>query len=90
MATLASFLLAITGSLAARVLTSLGIGFVSYAALTTLASAVVSNVTSNYNAMGSVALNLLNLAGFGTALGILCAAMVTRASMMAIKRLRVL
>lgn len=88
MSTLATFLLGITGSLAARVLTSLGIGFVSYAALTTLASAVVANVTSNYQSMSSQILGLLNLAGGGTGLGIILAALVTKASLQAIKKLR--
>lgn len=87
MATLASFLMAITGSLAARVLTSLGIGFLSYAALNTLAASVVSHITTNYNGMGSVPLALINLAGGGQVLGILCAALITRASLIAIKRL---
>lgn len=88
MATLASFLLAITGSLAARVLTSLGIGIMSYAALTTLAGTVVANITSNYQSTPSQVLNLLNLAGGGVGLGIICAALVTKASLQAIKKLR--
>ncbi len=87
---LAAFLLSITGSIAARVLVSLGIGFASYAALSTLAASVVSNVTSNYNSMDSVVLNLVNLAGAGQAMGILLAALVTRASLQAIKKLRFL
>lgn len=90
MSTLAAFLLAITGSVAARVLTSLGIGFATYAALSSLATVVVNNVISNYNAMGSVVLNLLNLAGAGQALGVLAAALVTRASLLAIKKLKFL
>lgn len=90
MSTLASFLMAITGSLAARVLTSLGIGFLSYAALSTLASTVVNNITSNYNALGGVVLPLLNLAGGGQVMGIMCAALVTRASLLAVKKIGVL
>lgn len=88
MQTLAAFLLAITGSLAARVLTALGIGIFSYAAITALASTVVSQVTSSYNGMHGTVLALVNLAGGGQALGILLAAMTTRASLGAIKKLR--
>jgi hypothetical protein len=88
MPAIAAFLLSITGSVVARVLTSLGIGFVSYAALSTLADTVVARVTDNYNATSSVVLGLLNLAGAGQALGILTAALVARASLLAIKKLR--
>jgi hypothetical protein len=90
MGTLAAVLLGLTGSIAARVLTSLGIGIISYAALSTLAATVVASVTSNYNLLDPVIFNLLNLAGAGQAMGILCAAMITRASLQAIKKLRVL
>jgi hypothetical protein len=85
---LATFLLAITGSLAARVVTSLGIGIFSYAAITTLVNTVIAQVTTNYNSMSSVVLQIVNLAGFGSALGILFSAMVVRASLTAIKKMR--
>jgi hypothetical protein len=88
MNTLATFLMSISGSIAARVLLSLGIGIFSYTAFNTLASNVVTQVTNNYNATDLVVLNLLNLAGAGEALGILLAAMVSRASLMAIKKMR--
>lgn len=87
--TLASFLMAISGSIAARVMLSLGIGIVSYQSITTLANTVVNNVTQNYNNIDPVPLALLNLAGGGQALGILLAALVTRASLVAIKRFRI-
>lgn len=87
MPVIATFLLSITGSVAARVLTSLGMGFLSYAALSTLAASVVAAVTTNYNSMGSVTLAIVNLAGGGTALGILLAGLTTRAALIAIKRL---
>ena len=87
--TFAQFLMAISGSIAARVLLSLGIGIVSYSAINTLAQTVKNNVTQNYNALDSVVLSLLNLAGAGEALGILLAALITRASLVAIKRFRI-
>lgn len=85
--TLATFLLAITSSVAARVMTSLGLGFISYASLSTLASSVVSSVTSSYQSLGAVPLALVNLCGFGTALGILTSALVVRASLLSIKHI---
>lgn len=88
MSTLASFLLGITGSLAARVLFSLGFGFFSYTALTALASSVTSAITSVYSSLDITVLSILNLAGLGQYLGIVLAAITTRASLMAIKKLR--
>ncbi len=85
---LASFLISIVGTLAGRVLLSVGIGMVSYAALNTLVEGVISNVTSNYQSVGGVVLQFLNLAGAGQAIGILSAALVTRTALVAIKKLR--
>jgi hypothetical protein len=84
----ATFLLSITGSIAARVLTSLGIGIFSYAAISSVLNIVIANITSQYQSMNSVVLNILNLAGVGQALGIIIAAMTVRASLLAIKKLR--
>lgn len=88
MTTLASFLLAITGSLAARVLTSLGIGIFSYAAINTLISTVTSAITANYNGMGIFPLAIINLAGGSHVLAIISAAMVVRGTLMAVKSMR--
>jgi Protein of unknown function (DUF2523) len=88
MATFASFLLGITGSLAARVLFSLGFGFFSYEALTALASAVSTSVASSYSSMLPIPLAIINLAGAGQALGIYLASLTTRAALSAIKKLR--
>lgn len=88
MTALATFLMAITGSIAARVLTSLGIGIFSYSAFTTVINTVITNVTTNYNGMPSFALNIVNLAGGGQCMGILFAALTVRASLMAIKTMR--
>jgi len=87
-AALAPFLIAITGTLAARVMVALGIGVFSYAALNTLASSVVSAVTSSYSGMGAFPLAIVNLAGGSQVFAILTAAIITRASLMAVKAMR--
>jgi hypothetical protein len=84
---LGPFLLSIAGSLVARVLLSLGMGFVSYAVLTSLASTVTQAIQSSYYALPAVPLALLNLAGLGVALNIICSALITRAGLMAVKKL---
>ncbi len=88
MTTLASFLLAITGSIAARVLTSLGIGIFSYAAINTLISGISSALIANFNSMSLVPISIVNLAGGGQALSIILAAFVVKASFMAVKSMR--
>lgn len=88
MTTLAAFLLSIVGSLAGRVLLSLGIGVVSYAALSTLATNVVSTSQANYAVIDSRVLQLINLGGIGEFLGIVSGALISKATLSAIKRLR--
>ncbi|MDP3876531.1 MAG: DUF2523 domain-containing protein [Methylobacter sp.] len=81
--TLATFLLSIVGSLAGRVLVSLGLGMVSYAGLNVLLSGVIAQVNASYGATGGVVLQLLNMAGAGQAIAILTAALVTRTALIA-------
>jgi hypothetical protein len=88
MGTISAFLLAITGSLAARVLTSIGIGIFSYAALSTLAGSVISAAQSNFGQIDSTVFSLINLGGIGESMGILSSALITKATMLAIKRIR--
>lgn len=85
---ISSFVLGITGSVAARVLTALGIGFVSYVALDSIASGLVDNAKLSYNSIPSVTLQLLNLSGAGTALNIITSALISKAALMAAKSLR--
>lgn len=88
MPTIAAFLLSITGSLVARAFVSLGFGLFSYAALTTVASTVISSAQSQYGSIGVQYLQFLNLGGVGQAMGIIAAAFTTRAALTAIKKLR--
>jgi hypothetical protein len=82
------FVLGITGSVAARVLTSLGIGFVAYESLNAIVSGLVDSAKFSYNSAPAVVLQIMNLSGAGTALNILTSALVTKAALMAAKSLR--
>ncbi len=88
MPTIAAFLLSITGSIASRVLVSLGFGIFSYAALTTLMATVISSAQDKFNMISPDVLQLLNLGGVGTSMGIIASAFTTRAALSAIKKLR--
>jgi hypothetical protein len=87
---LATFLLAITSSIAARVLTGLGIGFLSFAAMTALIDSLITDINTLYGQVTGTVLALLNLGGVGTSISIITSAMVARAGLLAIKQLRVL
>lgn len=84
---LASFLIGITGTLVGKVLFSLGMGLVSYAVLSTMTSNLIANAQSNYGLIDPAILQLLNLGGVGTSMGIIVSALTTRATLMAIKKL---
>lgn len=86
MMTLASFLLAIVGTLAGRVLLSLGIGWVSYAGITTALEAVRGHIVTAWS-VSSPVFNMLFLAGMGEAVGILLAAFAVRAAFFGIAKL---
>lgn len=88
MPTLAQFLISITGTLAKRVLVALGFAVFSYASISTTINAAISSAQTSFNGLPSDVLLLLNLAGIGQALGIIAAGLTTRASLMAINKLR--
>ena len=85
-ALLGTFLLSITGSIAARVMTALGIGVVSYVGLNMVAGDLISNVAISYAGLDSRVMAIADLAGASTALSIITSGITTRVSMMAIKK----
>ena len=86
MTTLASFLLSIVGTLAGRVLLSLGIGWVSYAGVATALDSVRGHIVSAWGG-GGVVIDLMYKAGMGEAVGILLAAFSVRAAFYSVQRL---
>lgn len=90
MATVASLLTSLAGPLAKKALTALGMGVVSYAAINAALSAVTSAVTASYGAITGDLASILNLAGFGQALGIILGAMAARLTYAQLNKLQVL
>lgn len=86
-ATLGTFLLGLTGSLVPRVLTALGLAFISYEAFSTLAESFINHVQASYNLINPAILQLINMAGFGTAISIISSALITRVSLQAVTKL---
>ena len=77
---LGAFLSSGVGYLAARVLMALGIGTLTYGSVLILLNQLFVQAQGFYNNIPSIALQLLNLAGFGDALGILMGAVLARAA----------
>lgn len=80
-------LAAAAGPIVKQVLASLGIGFISYAALAAVAAGVVSHVQTNYGQIPASVIELVNLMGAGQAMGIVLGGIVARAAFGAITRL---
>lgn len=90
MGNLGAFLLGLATPIARRVLLSLGLGVISYAGLTVVATQIVDAAKSNYEGMAGTVLDLLNLIGTGQALGIVLGGIVARAAFAAISRIGVM
>ncbi|WP_426991914.1 DUF2523 family protein [Methylomonas sp. CM2] len=69
-----------------RTLFMLGVGIISYMSLTSLANTLIAKMQLEYNSIPQMTLDLLNLAGVGQFLGIICSAIVVRAGFMAMKK----
>lgn len=90
MASLAAVLTKVSGPVVKKALSSLGMGVVSYAAINAALQAVISSATGAYNSMAGDAANLLNMAGFGTAFGIILGAMISKLTYAQLNKIQVL
>lgn len=90
MSTLSGVLTALAAPLAKKVLAALGMGIVSYAAITAALAGVTSAITSAYGAITGDIAAILSLAGFGQAMGIILGAMAARITYAQLNQLQVL
>lgn len=75
------------GALAKKVLSALGIGWVSFNGISQLAEQAKESVLNAWGGMPADVLQIASLAGFGTAVGIIISALMYRASLAAIGHL---
>ena len=87
MPSLLTFLFAVVGPLARRVLSSLGIGWVVYSGYTLIIEQIKTQVSSYWGAMSADMLALMSLAGFGEAFGIILGALAYRGAVLALGHL---
>ena len=90
MAGLGSFLVALAAPAVRRMAASLGVGVVSYAALSTALDAALSAAQNTWSGLPSQIAGLVGLSGIPEALSIVAGALVARVSIVAIKRLGVI
>jgi hypothetical protein len=86
-ANIAAWLLALAWPLAKKVLTMLGIGWLTYEGITTLTNNAIQAAQSNWGQMTGATLQLASLGGIPDMMGIICGAIVARAALIAVGRL---
>lgn len=91
MSGLGTFLAAIAGTLAKRVLTALGIGVASYAAMTAALNAALSAAKSAWAGLSGFpeALALIQMAGVTVAASIIAGALIARVALQSLKKLEI-
>lgn len=73
-----------------KVLTGLGFGIATYAAIKTAFDAVISASQASYNSMPVMLLQIAGLGGIGQAFGIIAGAMAFRISLIAVRKFQLL
>lgn len=81
------FLLAAVGPLAKRVLLALGVGIVSYAAVSTLANTLIQSVQTAWGGVSGSILQVASMAGIPESLSIMSGAILARVSLVAVSKL---
>lgn len=84
---LGAFLSASIGSLVKKALVAIGLGTVTYAGLQAAFNAAQAQIVANYGAMPAAALQLADLAGVGSTIGIVLGALAARVGMVALSHI---
>lgn len=83
MLNIATWLMGMAGPLVLRVLTTLGLGVLTFTGVTASMQGLIDMATANWSSMGADILALASIAGIPQALGIICGAMLARVGMWA-------
>lgn len=86
---IAAWLLSIAGPIITRVLIQLGIGIVSYAAVSSAVGMLINSAKNNYLGLPSDMLAILAISGANDALGIIAAAITARLALQVTKRFQI-
>lgn len=83
---LGAFLAGAVTPLAKRVVVGLGLGIVSFAAISALVNQLITLAQTEYSGLPQMALGLAGLLGLGDALGMISGAMIVRVSLTTMKK----
>jgi len=86
---LGTWLVSLSGPIIKKALTSIGVGVVSYAAVSAGLSGALNAAKAAWGGLGGEALSLIQLAGVNTAASIMAGALTARVALMALKKLEV-
>lgn len=81
------FLATSIGVLVKKALVAIGIGTLTYVGIDQAFTAVKSNIISNYGMMAGASMQLADLAGVGSAIGILLGALAGRIALVVVSKL---
>ena len=87
MSTFVAMFVGLAASLPSRILMSLGMGFVSFIGFGAIYAQIQSAVIAAWGGIGGASMQILSLAGFNTALGIVLGAFAAKLSMMLLPKL---
>ncbi len=65
-------------SIGAKILVSLGMGFISYGAITVAAQAMIATFSTSWSGLPTAVLSIFSLAGFPQALGVIIGAYLAK------------
>jgi len=86
----ATLLLSLTGPIVVRVLTTLGLGVVSYTGYAVLLTTVTQSIQANFAGMPPEIIGFLFLSGLPQGMGIILSALSARIALMQLKRIQAL
>lgn len=86
---IAAWLMSIAGPIITRVLIQLGVGIVSYAAVSTAVATLINQAKSSYLGMPADVLSILAMSGANDAMGIIVAAISARLALQVTKRFQI-
>ncbi len=81
--TWATWLMGLIGPLALRVLTTIGLGTLTFTGVTASLQTLIDSAVTNWASLGGDILGLASVAGIPQCLGIICGAMTARVGMWA-------
>jgi len=87
MKSLFQFFGSLSSSVPSKVLSALGMGFISMAGFGVLVESMVSLAVDNWNSVGGVVLQMASLSGFTTGFGIILGAMIARSALTGLTQL---